>query len=792
MLTQTVHAPATSANRDQTAGAKWPLELLGVSWVVLAAVAVLVPALRHGSSLGPFDDLSAFGLTTHHGVVPHNTETGDQITEMIPWTILNWIQVHNGHLPLWNSYNALGLPQAFNWQSGSFSLPSLISYLGPLRLVFTVQILVTLVVAGTGAYALSRVLGLGVIAAAFAGTAFELGGAFFTSLGWPLASVAAWSGWILAACVLLLQGRRRFRYVAMLAVSVAGSIYAGQPDMLAAVGLTVTVFVVAMLIQRIRLLGGSGPIGRPMADIVLGAVAGAALAAPLALPGLQIVSASVRTARAPYQPLPFRDLIHLLTQNYDGVPIAGSQWPGVDYLDSAMYVGVLVVVLGVVAVGTHWRRADVRSLSSVIIVGVAVVFVSPVVHLIGSLPGIRHLAWNFYIVPMSLAIAVLGALGLDSLISSWRERTVRRLVASGFLVSVILLAALWIFGRGHLTPHEAILRTQAFVWPVIEILIGLAVLAALEIRARARPHEPAMSDAHPATGRWAGLALVVCETVFLVVAGAPMWPAGTSVVNTVPAVTALQRTVGQAVLGFGAPSCFVPPTLGILPEANILYGIHEFDAYDPITPNAYFTSWYKTTGRGAGAYIPPSAFCPAVTSVEAARLYGIGFVLEPSGEPGPAGSVFVERIGDEALYRIPRSAAATLTPLASDGRWPSPTAPGTPVSVSSPSPATRQLLVTTDRPEVLRLRTTDVPGWKATIDGHPLRIRAFAGVMIEAMIPPGHHLIVLRYWPKAFTVGLACAVACLIAFLVALAWSVRRTERTRGHPRGTTVGCDGR
>ena len=81
---------------------------------------------------------------------------------MIPWSTLAWTQVHHGHLPLWNPYSGLGLPLAFNWQSAVFSLPALIGYLLPLHLAYTAQIIVTLVVAGTGAYALARVLGLGV------------------------------------------------------------------------------------------------------------------------------------------------------------------------------------------------------------------------------------------------------------------------------------------------------------------------------------------------------------------------------------------------------------------------------------------------------------------------------------------------------------------------------------------------------------------------------------------------------------------------------------------------------
>ena len=80
--------------------------LLGLAWVAAAGVAVLVPALVHGISLGPFDQLSRYGLSRRPGVVVHYTGPGDQIEMLIPWTTLAWTQVHHGHLPLWNPYSA--------------------------------------------------------------------------------------------------------------------------------------------------------------------------------------------------------------------------------------------------------------------------------------------------------------------------------------------------------------------------------------------------------------------------------------------------------------------------------------------------------------------------------------------------------------------------------------------------------------------------------------------------------------------------------------------------------------
>ena len=137
----------------------------------------------------------------------------DQIQQFVPWTSLAWHQVHSGHLPLWDPYNVLGMPLAFNWQSGVFSIPALVGYLFPVSFAYTAVVLTKLIIAGTGAYVLCRVLRLGPLAAAFGGTAFELSGPMIVHAGWPHTSVTCWAGWILAAGIGLLRQSHHLRNI---------------------------------------------------------------------------------------------------------------------------------------------------------------------------------------------------------------------------------------------------------------------------------------------------------------------------------------------------------------------------------------------------------------------------------------------------------------------------------------------------------------------------------------------------------------------------------------------------
>ena len=174
---------------------RWWGHVLAVMWVAVLALLVLGPALRRGSMLGPYDLLSTSSLTARAGVLIHGvTEDTDQIRQMIPWTTLSWTQVHHGALPLWNPYNGLGLPLAFNWQSAAFGLPSLVGYLVPLRDAYTAGVIVTLVIAGTGGYVLGRVLGLRIVGALTIASIFELSGPLIAWLGYPQAQAMAWGG----------------------------------------------------------------------------------------------------------------------------------------------------------------------------------------------------------------------------------------------------------------------------------------------------------------------------------------------------------------------------------------------------------------------------------------------------------------------------------------------------------------------------------------------------------------------------------------------------------------------
>lgn len=734
-----------------------------MGWVVVAAIAVLIPALVHGASLGPFDQLSRYGLSTRPGTVVHYTGPGDQIEMIIPWTTLAWTQVHHGHLPLWNPYSGLGMPLVFNWQSASFSVPALVGYLFPVRLAFTVAQVTTLLIGGSGVYVLSRVLRTSVLGAATAATVYELSGPFMGWLGWPNAAAMSWAGWLFATAILIVRGRHRSRDIALFAVFLACAVYAGQPETVVLVGMALAVFTVVFMIVRRHRPESHAPVLRPVVDLGVAAAAGAALSAPLALPGLQLASKSVVRVVSSYGALPPHDLRNLLFQGFDGLPVAGNQWFGNSiYPETAVYVGVIALCLAAVAVGTRWRRPAVPALAVTAVAMAVVSYVSPVVSAINQVTGLRSVAWHRAVQPMDLALAVLAGVGMDALVQAHTQRRVRRWAGGAFAVAAVVVALLWLVGRGRLPSFEAGIRSRSFIWPTIEIVVGFAVIGVLSIRGR-RDHARHTRGTRRAldAGRWAGLVLLACETAFLVASGAPLVSSTSSFLVPTPAETALRQAVGPALVAFGSRDCHTPPTLGIHQDINVVYGVHELADWDPMTPEAVFRSLKATTGQPAGSVDAPLILCPAISSAAVAQRYGVGFILEHAGSPRPRGTVFVSKVGNERLYRVPGTAFATLTPLGANGDVPAFDARGMPVSASHPDAAASTLTFTSTTRSVLRLHLTDVPGWHATIDGRALPLQSLSGAMLQALVPAGRHTVQLHYWPSAFTAGIVLAIVGL-------------------------------
>ena len=500
--------------------------------------------------------------------------------------------------------------------------------------------------------------------------------------------------------------------------------------------------------------------------------------------GFNSRSESVRGRVTTNNALHPHDFAYLVFQGFDGLPIAGSHVFGdaLFYNETAAYVGVIGLVLAIMAVGLLRRRAEVVALAAVVISAVALVFVPVIDAIMGGLPFVGTVAWHRTLLTLGFAIAILAGFGADALTRASKEAVWRWTFVSFAVVGLILLL-LFLTTVGTLPSAERSIRARSFIWPVIEVAVGLgsAFAVLLWFRFRRRWKDEPVSGEIPLrmdVRKWAAVSMIACETAFLIAAGAPLFSSSSAFYAPTAAEVKLQKIVGSSTVGFGSGECLYT---GVIPDVNDVYGIHELNLYDPTTPTKYYGSWASLSGQLDSLYYRVFyEFCPQVTSVSLARRYGVQFVLEPGRTTGPRGSVFVAKVGDEGLYRIPGSAAATVTPLSRKGGLPPPGALGTPVGVDMASPTSWRIVTKSSMDQVLRIRLTDVPGWHASIDGQPLKLDRFSAIMMQARIPAGRHVIELHYWPDAFTGGIVLALCSAIGLSVAvIASAVRQRKKLK-------------
>ncbi|HVC25718.1 MAG TPA: hypothetical protein VND23_08170 [Acidimicrobiales bacterium] len=768
-------------------------DVLALAWIAVLACLYLSPALKDGAGFGPADLGRGLSLLTR--ILPtapllHNSINGDTITQGVPWNTLDWQLVHRGELPLWNGLSGTGLPQMFNFESAPLSLPTIIGYLSPLSASFLVSVAAKLLVAGTGAYLCSRVLGAGPLAGAFGGTTFMLSGSFAGWLGWSVDGPVAWAGWILAAVVLAYRSRGRVREVALLAVAVAFSLYAGFPEsyVLLAIGLGVAIAVtgaVTLLVRR-------SVAGRGVARIGVGVVLGGLLASPLLLPGLSLIAGSARNGKNAATGIPLHLATLLFAQGFFGLPIAGSYWFGqVNYYETAAYVGVAAIVLAGVAVLVCWRRPVVVGLFASAVVGVLTVYQlgsgAPVQRLLARL-GLSAVALQRMQMVLELAVAVLAALGLEAVVRRWRSTPVRVALGTSALAVLAVLVLMWrAVGTARLpatlnppvnppsvTTLES-LRRSSLIWPTATLVLVLLLVAASAVLG-GRPVR-----GRDLAGRAGGLVLLVAQGAFLLFAGVGLNSYSHDPFPVTPAVATLRSAVGSGLVGLdsGNDTCAATAPhagpfcglrfwrgAGFYPEMNLGYGVAELGVHDPMTPQAYFDAW-PVANADQVSLANLNLFVPDVDTLALAREYGVAYVLALPGLPAPAGMRFVATVAGEGLYEVPGSARFSFVGSA-----------GAAVTgVAHPGDARYVVDVRTARVATLRVRITDVTGWQATADGRTLPITRAPGDLMSIEVPAATHVIVLHYWPKRLSEGLALAA---FAVLTLALWAAADAWRRRG------------
>ena len=749
-------------------------DIVGLFALCVLAFAFLSPSLKDGFAFGNYDlDLGLTSLTQgiYHSI--HNPFNGDAVSQMIAWNTFDWQMIHHGQFPLWNHYSVLGMPQFLNFESSVLSLPDIISYFFPLKFAFLVVVYVKLALAGTGAYVFARVLYLKRESALFAGATFMLSGAFASWVTWPLSDVVAWSGWMCAFAVLSYREPKRLGYVAGLGVTAAFSVYGGFPEANVMLALVIAVLVIVggaltlILGRKINLLG--------CASVAGGSLFGVLLSAPLWLPGYQVISAGHRTQEGHYAGLPLRTLPLLFSQGYYGLPVGSHdvlhfqllRW---NYYETVAYVGIAALVLAALALLRGWKRPAVLGLSIALLFSLGMTYQPVVFHplqsLVNRLSRISAIRFERMRIVSAFLIAMLAGFGLDMLTTSWsRKKTQIAFVVVSLFGSLGVLIVELNTRAQTLVDNQRSIRLVSLEWPLV-IMFGLLVLAINGLREQRKIFV-----------RCAVFVVLSVQVAFLFFSGVGLPTYSHAVYPVTPAVEELQAIVKTSLVGLdggNTGNVRLFGHVGFYPNVNIGYRIRLFAVHDPLVPKAYFLSWPNQLA--APQQFGVGLFTPDIDSAALARRYGISYVLAAPGLSAPQGMSYVAMIADERLYSVTGSAQFSIAQF---GTHPS----NENIASVSDNGNGRYTFETNVSPKMssptLIMRVTNLPGWHLSVDGHPVAISQYEQVMMSAPLTPGHHQIVLSYWPKRLSDGIDLAVAAMVAFALILVFKLRARRRTR-------------
>jgi hypothetical protein len=241
---------------------------------VMAAVAVLIalPAV-------------IFGIPALLGraVLP-----GDDMTQNFPLRVLTGQQIRSGQLPLYNPYIWSGAPLLAGWNAGAaYPLTWLFAAL-PAAPAWTVNLIVTWAVAGTGMFFFLRALRLTSLASFLGALSFAFAGAMSAQVShFGLVAGMSWVPVELLAVLRLSEDRSmasRLRWIAAGAAAIGLTVLAGEPRAVD----DACVIVGGYAVWQVARLGRRA--GPAALSVLAGLVLGACLGAVQWLPGLAAIS----------------------------------------------------------------------------------------------------------------------------------------------------------------------------------------------------------------------------------------------------------------------------------------------------------------------------------------------------------------------------------------------------------------------------------------------------------------------------------------------------------------------
>jgi hypothetical protein len=444
-----------------------------------------------------------------HPVLP-----GDDLTQNFPLRVLAGQEIRSGQLPLYDPYIWSGAPLLAGWNAGAAYPLTLLFAVAPPVAAWTLNMILTWVIAGLGMFALLRALRLACVPSLLGALSFAFAGAMSAQVAhFGLVAGMSWVP-VQLLCILRLSQprarRSRLAWTGALAGAFGLTILAGEPRAIDDAGLIVLLYAVWQIARLGRRFGPAA------LSVTAGLALGACLGAVQWLPGLAVVGSSQRgvssVALFNSGSLPHRWLLLMLVPDLLGGSGSFGQpafLANYNLAEVTGYVGILPLVAASALLGRvrlrprppEWLVWHVMALAGIVL---ALGGNTPVGSLLVHLPlfsSQRLQSRNILIA--DLALAVLLAYWADQPFRAGNRRflrlrgrrgpdleTVLALLPPVAVLAVVTLGLCW--GAGLLrwlrvSPGATSLDGLLQPWLVPYLLIAVGAIAFVIAGRRLRP-----------------------------------------------------------------------------------------------------------------------------------------------------------------------------------------------------------------------------------------------------------------------------------------------------------------
>lgn len=347
------------------------------------------------------------GMPVKNGAMP------DLITQLYPWRHLTIESWKKGEVPLWNPYSFSGTQHAGNYQSAPFSPFNSLFLVLPEIDAWSLLVLLQPLLAGLFMYLFVRTLGNSRVAGVMAALSFMFCGFAVVWMGYgTLVHAVLWLPLILMGVHGFVTSRK-WIYAVLIPFGIAASLVSGHFQIsLYVLGFTIAYCIYVPLAHKQK---------KYLLQLAALVVLGIVFALPQLVPAFTAYSQSSRSANFwNHGSIPFRYLITMVAPDFYGNPVTRNDWFG-QYAEWASFAGVIPLILALYA--SIRKRGVTIFFTGAAVFSLLLATPTPLNSFLYWLriPVLSTSAGSRIIVLFSFSVAVLSAIGLDSIANDWKK-----------------------------------------------------------------------------------------------------------------------------------------------------------------------------------------------------------------------------------------------------------------------------------------------------------------------------------------------------------------------------------